>query len=145
MFKKILVPTDGSPYALRAAEYAADLAKRYDAEVTLLAVSDLRAIRATAADPGTRATVEQSIREANASGLAETAAILTKAGVTARTLEVEGGPGYAIAREATDGSYDLIVMGSRGLGLSEADLRMLGSVTERVLRMVSCPVLTVKV
>jgi nucleotide-binding universal stress UspA family protein len=66
-------------------------------------------------------------------------------GVTPKTLEVEGAPGYAIAREATDGGYDLVVMGSRGLGLSEADLRLLGSVTERVLRMVSCPVLTVKV
>jgi len=145
MFQKILVPTDGSPHALHAAEYAADLARRYQAEVTLLSVSDLGAIRAAATDPATRTAIEQSIREANAAGLAETAAILTQAGVTPRTLEVEGGPGYAIAREATDGEYDLIVMGSRGLGLSEADLRMLGSVTERVLRMVSCPVLTVKV
>jgi nucleotide-binding universal stress UspA family protein len=144
MFHKILVPTDGSPHALRAAAYAADLARHFDAEVTLLTVSDLGAIRSTTVEPKMRAAVEKSIREANAGALADTAAILTKAGVTARAIEAEGAPGYAIAREATDGGYDLVVMGSRGLGLSEADLRLLGSVTERVLRMVTCPVLTVK-
>lgn len=145
MFRKILVPTDGSPHALRAAEYAADLARRYQAEVTLLAASDLSAIRASAADAETKAAIEQSIREANRVALAETAVVMEAAGVTPGSVEVEGAPGYAIARRATDESYDLVVMGSRGLGLSEADYRMLGSVTERVLRMVSCPVLTVKV
>jgi nucleotide-binding universal stress UspA family protein len=145
MFRKILVPTDGSRYALRAAEYAADLARRYQAEVTLLAAFDLQAVRASGVDAGVQAGVEQSMREASTAALAETAAILEAAGVVPRRVEVEGAPGYAIAREATDGDYDLVVMGSRGLGLSEADLRVLGSVTDRVLRMVSCAVLTVKV
>lgn len=145
MFRKILVPTDGSRYALHAAEYAADLAKRYQADVTLLVASDFHEIRASAVAPEVKATIERAIREANATALAETAAILEAAGVKPRRLEVEGAPGYAIAREATDGDYDLIVMGSRGLGLAEADFRVLGSVTDRVLRMVTCPVLTVKV
>ena len=47
-------------------------------------------------------------------------------------------------REAADGGYDLIVMGSRGLGLPADQRDFLGSVTERVLRMVPGAVLTVK-
>jgi nucleotide-binding universal stress UspA family protein len=36
--KKILVPTDGSAYSLKAAEYAAEISKKFDAEAHLLNV-----------------------------------------------------------------------------------------------------------
>jgi nucleotide-binding universal stress UspA family protein len=145
MFQKILVPTDGSRYALRAAEYAADLARRYHAEVTLLLASDLQSIRASQAPAQVKVEMEQAVREANAEALAQTAAPFTATGVKVASKEVEGAPVYVIGREVEEGGYDLVVMGSRGLGLPEDERAFLGSVTERVLRLVSCPVLTVKV
>jgi nucleotide-binding universal stress UspA family protein len=145
MFQKILVPTDGSRYALRAAEYAADLARRYHAEVTLLLASDLQGIRASPAPERVKAEMEQAVREANAEALAQTAAPFTATGVKVASKELEGAPVYVIGREVEEGGYDLVVMGSRGLGLPDDERAFLGSVTERVLRLVSCPVLTVKV
>jgi nucleotide-binding universal stress UspA family protein len=145
MFQKILVPTDGSRYALRAAEYAADLARRYHAEVTVLLASDYQSVRASPAPAKVKADLEQALREANAAALSQTAAPIAETGAKVATREIEGAPAYVIGREADEGDYDLVVMGSRGLGLPEDERAFLGSVTERVLRMVSCPVLTVKV
>jgi nucleotide-binding universal stress UspA family protein len=145
MFQKILVPTDGSRYALRAAEYAADLARRYHAEVTVLLASDLQSIRTSPAPAPVKAEMEQAVREANAEALAQSAAPFTATGVKVASKEVEGAPVYVIGREVEEGGYDLVVMGSRGLGLPDDERTFLGSVTERVLRLVSCPVLTVKV
>jgi nucleotide-binding universal stress UspA family protein len=145
MFQKILVPTDGSRYALRAAEVAADLARRYGAEVTLLLASDFHSIRTSPAPNTVKASIEQALHDANAAALAQTAAPLQQAGVKVTAREVEGAPAFVIGREAADGGYDLVVMGSRGLGLSADQRDFLGSVTERVLRIVSCPVLTVKI
>jgi nucleotide-binding universal stress UspA family protein len=145
MFRKILVPTDGSRYALRAAEVAADLARHYHAEVTALLASNLQSIRSSPAPDEVKAELERTLQEADAEALAQTAAIFTVAGVPVNSKTVEGAPAHVIAREAEDGGYDLIVMGSRGLGLSDDEHWILGSVTERVLRLVTCPVLTVKV
>jgi nucleotide-binding universal stress UspA family protein len=145
MFQKILVPTDGSRYAIRAAEVAADLARRYGAEVTLLLASDFQSIRSSPAPDAVKASIEQSLHEANAAALAQTAVPLEQARVKVSAREIEGAPAAVISREAEEGGYDLIVMGSRGLGLPAQQRDFLGSVTERVLRLVACPVLTVKV
>jgi nucleotide-binding universal stress UspA family protein len=144
MFHKILVPTDGSRYAIRAAEVAADLARQYGAEVTLLLASDFQSIRASPAPDEVKHSIEQALRDANAALLTQTAAPLAQAGVKVTSREIEGAPAAVISREAADGGYDLVVMGSRGLGLPAEQRDFLGSVTERVLRMVACPVLTVK-
>jgi nucleotide-binding universal stress UspA family protein len=145
MFRKILVPTDGSRYAIRAAEVAADVARRYHAEVTVLLASDLQSVRSSPAPDDVKAALERTLHETDAESLANTAAIFTVAGIEAKTKVVEGAPAHVIAREAEDGNYELVVMGSRGLGLPDEERWFLGSVTERVLRLVSCPVLTVKV
>jgi nucleotide-binding universal stress UspA family protein len=62
MFKKILVPVDGSQYSARAVERAADVAGRYGATVTLLFAPELQSLRdapvadARRASPATRGT-----------------------------------------------------------------------------------------
>jgi len=37
-FSKILVPMDGSDYSFKAAEYAIDVARRYESEITLISI-----------------------------------------------------------------------------------------------------------
>jgi len=47
-----------------------------------------------------------------------------------------------ICREAKEGRFDLVIMGSRGLG--EIKGYLMGSVSNRVVRHASCPVLIVR-
>ncbi|HET6715635.1 MAG TPA: universal stress protein [Nitrososphaeraceae archaeon] len=38
LFSKIIVPMDGSDYSFKAAEYAIDIARRYESEITLISI-----------------------------------------------------------------------------------------------------------
>ncbi len=141
LIKRILVPTDGSQEALEAAEYAAEMAKAFGAEVTLLNVVDLpripqRFLKATDTQ------LRQELAEAGKAILSLTQKVLSDAGVPAQTELREGRPGDAIVLAAVQGHYDLVVMGSRGLAPSESLL--LGSVSDHVARYAPCPVLIVK-
>ena len=61
--------------------------------------------------------------------------------VTARTEE--GDPAAQIVGRATDGDFDLVVIGTHGrTGIRRA---LLGSIAERVVRLAPCPVLTTRV
>jgi nucleotide-binding universal stress UspA family protein len=160
MYHKILVPIDGSAASDRAIEHAAGLARlAADAapppQITVLLVSQpahvaLGGIEAPASGPNglpeaMRTEIDRAIREADDAMLARAAGIVRARGVPAGVRRVEGGsPALAIASEAAEGGYDLIVMGSRGLGQQDTATDLLGSVTERVLRRVACPVLVVR-
>jgi nucleotide-binding universal stress UspA family protein len=122
MFERILIPVDGSTCARRAAAFGLTLAKQYGAAVEV--------VHAHRGD-------EERGREA-LDAAAEMAAELD---VAAETELIEGKPPAAIAKRAADGDVDLVVMGTEGRsGLRD---RLLGSVTERVLRRTDAPVLVV--
>lgn len=168
--QKILVPFDGSPLSDEAASYAADIARRYDAELTLLYV-DHPVTYALAGESSTRdlerrQTAEpkhaQLDRQVARAGPAprepvvdtpvtfEHAVIAARraalaAGVTrVETIRQRGNPVAEILRCANDDECDLIVMGTHGRsGLT----RVLhgGSVAEEIVRAARCPVLTIRV
>jgi nucleotide-binding universal stress UspA family protein len=62
--------------------------------------------------------------------LAEAIEVLARRGIEAATYVPAGEPGGAIEKVADDGGYDVIVVGSRGLGLLSRILQ--GSVSEYV-------------
>jgi nucleotide-binding universal stress UspA family protein len=140
--RRVLAPVDGSELSLRAAEAAAELASRLGASVTLL----------TAVEPPVVAGAylsEAVLREVRLGAEQALKALLDQAVARVRPLQphvetriVMGTPAVAIAAEA-DGGYDLVVMGSRGMGLAPADRHLLGSVAEGVLRRTHCPVLVI--
>jgi len=142
MFQKILVPVDGSNVSVRAAEHAADLARHYSAAVTLLFVADPGAITVSTLPQAVKAQIQSAMREANEQMLASVARVFE--GVEVQCQQLEGSPGRMIAAEAERGACDLIVMGSQGFGLQEDQQLTMGSVADRVLRRVRCPVLVVK-
>jgi nucleotide-binding universal stress UspA family protein len=144
MFRKILVPVDGSSTSLRACEAAAELARAHQAEVTLLVVSDpVKVAEMTAPEP-LQALLTESVREANQRILTEASERFQDSERAVTQVERHGRVPSAIAQEAAEGQFDLIVMGSRGLGLGDEELGLLGSVTEGVLRRARCPILVVK-
>lgn len=141
MYDRILVPTDGSEPSLRAARHAAELAARFDATLHALYVVD--------ADPSplavSRADVRETLREvgeqAAESAFENVERLAADAGVELETAVVEGAPAEQIVDYAGDTGVDLVVMGTHGRsGLGK---RLVGSVTERVVRNAPVPVLTV--
>ncbi|GAB6171603.1 universal stress protein [Paradesulfitobacterium aromaticivorans] len=141
MFKKILVPIDGSPYSHRALVTALDLAKVFQAEILVLHVTY------TPEALGYTLAKDASVLQDQLAGSGEmllTASLdeIERDGVEVRTKQLPGHPAAVIIEEAAREGVDLIVMGSRGYGPIAGPL--LGSISQRVLQKAECPVLIVK-
>ena len=131
--KKILVPTDGSMHSLKAAEYAAEISKQFDAETHLLNVITKSTIRIS------RKREEKSSVQA----LEETKDVFEEWGVKVILRKtVRGNPAQIICKIAEEEGFDLIVIGSRGL--SGIKSFFLGGVSDKVIRYAICPVLIVR-
>ena len=147
MINKILVATDGSNLADKSLDFALDLAKKYSAEVTILTVVDLPSnsfwVQGTTFAPISSQKYLEKLEKFHKKILTEAVKKAKESAqiyVTKRLLD--GRPAEKIIEVAKEGSFDLIVMGSRGLGgIKEF---FLGSVSDRVADEASCPVLIVK-
>ena len=119
---KILLAYDGGDPARRALELTAELAKRFEATVTVVSVIPVHPGRAPV-DPWDDAPV-------HAAELAEAKQLLVGYGIAPVLIEPAGNPAVTIERIAEDGGYDMVVVGSRGLGTLSRFLQ--GSVSEHV-------------
>ena len=144
MYRRMLVPIDGSRTAEAGLELACRLAKERDAKVRVLNVVD----DITASPPmemyaaqEVAKVVEESRREGRAA-LKAAAAFAARLGVDAETVQLETQGvrvSDAILRDADDWEADLIVMGTHGRrGFQRL---MLGSNAEGVVREAAIPVL----
>ena len=120
--KKILVAYDGTGAADSALTTAIDLAKAFDAQVGIISVVPVHPGRAPI-DPWDDPSV-------HAEQLHRARQVLLDAGIEPTLLEPAGDPARQIEREAEEGGYDTIVIGSRGLGFVGRALQ--GSVSEHV-------------
>lgn len=138
-YKKVLVPLDGSTHASLACRHAAALAKDTSMELLLLyCYGDLPAtIGGDARDDIIRLSEEEgrAILEPCKKHCEEI-------GVPCTTLIRSGSPGRTIVLTSQAEGCDLIVMGSRGL--SDFSGMVMGSVSHRVLRHATIPVLMVR-
>ncbi|KAB1188475.1 MULTISPECIES: universal stress protein [Haloferax] len=139
MYSEILVPTDGSKAAERAIQHALDIAQTYGARIHALYVVDTSIY--TSLDAGADVVIDALEREGKvATRHVEEAA--DAAGVDVDTEVVTGTAYRSIHKYIEDHDIDLVVMGTHGrTGLSHY---LLGSVTERVVRTSTVPVLTVR-
>lgn len=146
MFRKILLCSDGSDHAVRAAECATQLAAQFNAELVLLSVFN----PAEAITPYmggweiamTTEVVAELARETHQSVQAATTPVLDKMQRPYRSRQETGHIVESILRIAEEEKADLIVMGSRGRGIFKSLL--LGSVSSGVLHHAHCPVLIVR-
>ncbi len=139
--KKILIPTDGSDYSMRAAQYGISAAKLLGAETTIIYVIDTVVLdqisRITARD-----TVENELKQDGERYVKYIAGLAERAGVKATRLVVTGRPFEQIVQTAKSLGANLIVMGT--YGRKGAERILIGSVAERVIEYASCPVLVVR-
>jgi nucleotide-binding universal stress UspA family protein len=140
VFKRIIVATDGSVHSRRAVLTAADLARALGASLTLLAV--YKQPPGFEGEPDYSRDLEAALRWAHDLLEAEAAAIQADGGPSAETDAIAGSqPGQTIVDVAASGRYDLVVMGTRGLGRLQGML--LGSVSSHVAAHSPIPVLVV--
>ncbi|KTG19472.1 universal stress protein [Haloferax profundi] len=142
MYDSVLVPTDGSARSLAAARRAIDIADTYDATIRVLSVIDSSDLGLwTAADvPVER--VQASLRDAAEMAVEEIASLADDADIPCETAVRIGVPHREILDYADEVGADLVVMATHGrTGLEHA---ILGSTTERVVRLSEVPVLTVR-
>ncbi|NLL18104.1 MAG: universal stress protein [Clostridia bacterium] len=146
MFQRILLATDGSPNSLRAAQKAKDLALLIpNASITVIHVLPLTpelTIELQKELESQEFTFEEALREKARPVFKRTLNSLGEAGLNVLTRLETGHPAERIAEAANSGDYDLVVIGSRGLGDWQEIL--LGSVSEKVCHSVHIPVLIIK-
>ena len=146
--KNILVPTDFSEEASNATDVALEIAKVSNAQVTLFHVIDLPTPTASINVVGDYISpIEDNLyvvqlMESSKKRLNELVSSEKFKGYNVNSKISLGNIFSNIEQEVEDRKIDLIVMGSKGSsGLDEI---LIGSNTEKVVRRVKCPVLTIK-
>jgi len=145
MFKKILVPVDGSEAAQAALDKAIELQQLCDAELLVLSVyreHNLWKASVTMVNPELTASTDPAL-ESFAKEVAEKSKeyVKSKGIKKVRSFYMGGGPARMIVKFSEDHDVDLIVMGSRGM--SDSTRHLLGSVSHKVTSLAECPVMVV--
>jgi nucleotide-binding universal stress UspA family protein len=148
MISKILVPTDGSKTAQKAARYAVELALQLKASLIILCVVD-KSLLMSQTVPARRTArhiiepIEDYLREAAHGYAGAIKNLCDQQGVSSKTVITEGHPVEKIVKEAEKAKANLIIMGSHGKSILTA--AVLGSVTYGVIhRDTKIPVLIVR-
>jgi len=142
MFKRILVPIDGSTYAQQAIPIAIEVAQKFQGDVLVLHVSEHDSNLAAAYSPETAAAYSAETSTEALQLVTDAVKAIGDARVYAKGEVRDAAVGQVakvIVETATDNNIDLIVMGSRGL--SDLQGLLLGSVTHKVIQLANIPVL----
>ncbi len=141
--KRILLPTDFSSYSATAANYACEMATKFDAELHLLHALEVHL--ASTPGFGMGLALPQYVHESRAAVEKALTGVLDPQWSVGRKVVqavVEGSPKVEIVRYARTQQIDLIVLATHGRsGLAHV---IIGSVAESVVRTAPCPVLTVR-
>jgi len=146
MISTILVPTDGSTPAQKAARYAIDLAKQLKCSIIILSVVDNPTIMDQPVSDNVHhiiEPVEDYLRQAAEEYTREIKEICDENEVRSKILITSGNPAEEIIKEAESANADLIVIGSHGRSALAA--AFLGSVTHNTIQKeTKIPVLIVR-
>jgi nucleotide-binding universal stress UspA family protein len=156
MFKKVLVPLDGSRFSSRSIGYASEIARRFDAKLTFIQVipPTTPVPTTTGTPPGVEspAAAEISMQTAlledkkNVTGakryLSRKVRDIRTEGIKASYNVIVGDPSNSIMLFSNKEKIDLIVMTTHGKsGLKRA---IMGSVADTVIRESGKPVLVIR-
>jgi nucleotide-binding universal stress UspA family protein len=133
MFETVLFPIDQSRESGQAAETVAKLVKVHNSRLVILSVVK----SAEDADPSEAMTSPEAIAKL----LSSAKNLFAQQGIAAETIEREGKPAFTICDVADEIEADLIIMGCRGMGLTDEGIA--DSVTNRVINLSPCPVMVV--
>lgn len=143
----ILVPFDFTECAIHGLNYAHEVAKQYNASLTLLNIVDgalIKRISAYAKEP------VEKVSERMTNQITQMFRRFLKdwhgRDMVAGTLVSTGSPFHEIAIKAREIDADMVIMGGYGShGKGQLDEIFFGSTVEKVVRLLPCPVLCVPV
>ena len=139
MYKHILLAADGSKNSLRAAQEAVKLAgAASDSVIEIVYVIDFNKAKNEVLHSSSAESLELERR----AKLAPVEKLIKEANIKVKITILKGTPGPEIVRYANEKSVDLVVIGSRGLNSLQE--MVLGSVSHKVIKRVTCPALIVK-
>ena len=131
MFKKILFPIDQNRETRDAVAIVSNIVKTYDSKLFLLSVVEKSADNSSV----------MSDKDSVAQLLIGAKELFAQENIGAEIIEREGMPSFTICDVADEVEAHLIIMGCRGLGLTQEGVE--DSVTNRVINLAPCPVLVV--
>ena len=144
MYKKILVPTDGSSLSEQAAATAVEFARAHGAEIVTISVAQpYPSMAAEAAVVMDMQTESQLLLDVARENVDQVAQMAKSAGVPCKSIfALAFAPHEEIIRAALDNQCDVIFMASHGRrGVSRL---LAGSVTQNVLAYSTIPVLVLR-
>jgi nucleotide-binding universal stress UspA family protein len=147
MFKRILVPLDGSAHSVKAAETAIELCRTFGADLMLLHATAKLDLPDNLKDymQGEHLTKQDllAVDQAAKRVIADVKSKAEARGIKkVKVIYREGKPARSIVAYANIARVDAIIMGSRGL--SEFESLLLGSVSHKVATLAKCTVVIVK-
>jgi len=132
MFKTILFPIDQSRASQDAAEKVSEIVKFCNSRLVILSVQAETETTAQSNPPDSPA-IDQLLHNAKIA--------FSDWGITVDTVKQAGRPAFCICDFADEIDADLIVMGCRGVGLTEEGAAE--SVSNRVINLAPCPVMVI--
>lgn len=139
MYKHILLASDGSEYAVRAAKEAVKIASlREDSIIDVVYVADIEKSKYDVLHSNSKEEADIERRKKNSKVLQ----YLKEAGARYKTTILRGQPGPEIVKYANEQEVDIVIIGSRGLNKFQE--MVLGSVSHKVMKRVNCPAMVVK-
>lgn len=139
MYKRILLAVDGSDNALRAAKEAAKLVSSQEAcYLEVLYVVDSKTMKSDVLQAYDKHELEVRRRQL----LKPVTDILTENDMNYEVKVLHGEAAQTIVEHANIGEFEMAILGSRGLNALQE--MVLGSVSNRAIKQIKCPVLIVK-
>ncbi len=140
MFKKLLVPIDGSPASMRAIDLAIEFAMKDGSKLTLIHVVSPAPVCSKPAMIEEMKGIGNSVLEAAASKCDAFGISAKKVLKVAESNQTS--TAYEIFKEAVDGNYDCVIIGSRGYSGGMGIL--MGSVAISVALSLPCTTIIVR-
>ncbi|MEO7106532.1 MAG: universal stress protein [Rhodoferax sp.] len=145
MYKRILVPADGSATSLKALESAIGLAKEFGGQIRVIHVLEQLAFLSLDPYASYSADVLKVVQESGEKIASDAVALVKNAGVAvdSQVIDKFGALlGDAVAEAAKAWPADLIVLGTHGRrGVGRL---LMGSGAEQVIRLAPVPVLVIR-
>jgi nucleotide-binding universal stress UspA family protein len=141
LFTNILVPIDGSDNSYRALDAALLLSEKLGSDITVIHVMEEVPITHIGSEKMLNELLEAYKKE-NQDILLKCTEIANQKGLTIKTFLLQGNPASAILDYIKKEKFDLVIMGSRGLGKFKE--LILGSVSSKIVHHSPCAVLLIR-
>jgi len=141
LFTNILVPIDGSDNSYRALDAALLLSEKLGSNITVIHVMEEVPITHIGSEKMLNELLEAYKKE-NQDILLKCSEIANQKELTIKTFPLQGNPASAILDYNKKEKFDLVIIGSRGLGKFKE--LILGSVSSKIVHHSTCAVLLIR-